>query len=306
MNVIPLADETAWHERRARNVGGSEVAALFGCQPEYALSHFALWQVKSGAVPRPEIDSMRARWGQRLEAVIAEGIAEDQGWTIEKGGYVEHPTVAGMACTLDYVITTGHPRCEADGPGTLEIKAVDWLVHKRQWGEEPPPHILLQDMHQLACTGFRWGCNAALIGGNQPAQPYDFDARPKIIAEIERRVAAFWQSIRDGQCPPVDGSNSTAQILKALSPEAKPGSEIDLSGNNEAPEHFANLRQARLEKKAAEAKERAAANWIMSVVKDAEIIKSDGLVIATAKTVKGKGYAVAPTSFRQLQLKEAV
>lgn len=297
-----------WHALRAKNIGGSEVAALFDCQADYQASRFALYHQKRGAVERPDPGAQqRLVWGRRLEDVIARGLAEDQGWTIERGGYVQHPTVKGMGCTLDYIITGGHPRVERDGPGVFEIKAVDWLIHRRTWtADEPPLHITLQGQHECACTGYRWGVIGALIGGNQPATPYEFDARPKIIAEIESRVAAFWQAVERGNEPPVDGARTTSETLSALFPEAEPGKTIDVSGSNEFPMRVAALKQARLDKRAAEAVETANENWIMHAIGDAEIVRSDGMEILTAKTIKRRGYTVEPSSYRTIRLKESV
>ncbi len=53
MSGSPFANPAEWHAQRARNVGASEIAALFGVQPDYALSHYALWHVKAGKAPPP-------------------------------------------------------------------------------------------------------------------------------------------------------------------------------------------------------------------------------------------------------------
>ena len=242
------ADREAWHRIRLQNVGGSEVAALFDCQPDYSLSKFALWHVKAGNAPAPEVDNERVKWGLRLESPIAYGVAEDNGWTIEPGGYVHDETTPGMGCTLDFrVRDPAKPET-----GCLEIKNVDWLVHRRTWRDgEPPLHIGLQLQHQLACTGYTWGVVAGLVGGNQPML-YPYEVKPKLIAEIRKRVTEFWQSIDEGREPPVDGSDGAAAVIRALYPEDH--DEIaDMSHVNEAPEICAAFLQAQVKKKAAEA-----------------------------------------------------
>lgn len=301
--AFPTRDD--WLAARQSRIGGSEVAALFGCEAPYQLSHYALWQVKAGKIPAPDVAGERPEWGLRLEAAIAEAHAERFGWKIEKGGYVPHPTVAGMACTLDFEIVGGHPRVEIDGPGVLEIKNVDWLQKKRTWGgSEPPVHILLQGQHQCGCAGRKWGVIGSLIGGNELAEPYEFDARPKLIKSIEQKVAAFWQSIERGEEPPVDGSGSTSAALAEMFPESVAEKSIDLSGHNEFPERFADLKQARLDRQAAEKCEAAAANWIMRCIGDAELLRYSGQIVATAKSSKRRGYTVEPTIIRPLRLKE--
>jgi predicted phage-related endonuclease len=295
-------DREAWLARRRKNIGGSEIAALFGCQAEYQMSHYALWHVKAGRIPEAEVGGERPRWGLALEDAIAEAVRQEWKWRVSPGFYVEHPTVKGLGCTLDRVAV--RPDAEPALPGCMEMKNIDWLTHKRGWVGSPPVHIELQLQHQLACTGYEWGAVVALVGGNHLAEPYIYGRRPKIIAAIEQKVADFWKSIADGREPPTDASASTAAALKALFPEAKPEKEIELGGNNEFGDRLMALKQARLDKAAAEATERAAANWIMATVGDAEVIKSGGVVVATAKTQHRKAHEVKASMSRPLLLKE--
>ena len=218
-----------WHARRLSVVGASEVAALFGVQQPYQMGLFELWHVKAGLVPAPDVQGERIEWGNDLEAAIASVAARRQGWIIEAGDHVTDSTTPGLGATLDFRILGGHDEI---GHGVLEIKNVDWLQHRAKWTDaEPPEHILLQLQHQLAASGCAWGYVAALIGGNR-LELYRFEARPKLIAEIRRRVTAFWQSIAEGKPPAVDGSDGTFRTLAALHPELTPD-EIDLRGSNE-------------------------------------------------------------------------
>lgn len=217
MTIIPGSPE--WHAARATVVGASEVAALFGCQPPYALSHWALWQVKAGRMPPPVVSGPRPKWGLLLEKAIASAWAEHQNEPVEiaRAPWVRHPTVR-LGATPDFF---------AGADGLLECKNVDWLVFQRTWDGEPPEHIILQMQAQLACLPEReWVECAALVGGND-LKTWRIQRRPKLIAEIERRVAAFWESIDLGEEPPIDGSDSTADALRAIYP-TDDGSVIDL------------------------------------------------------------------------------
>lgn len=238
-------DSPAWHALRARHIGGSEIAALFDCQPAYALSRFALWHVKKGTAKAPPVDNERVAWGLLLEEAIAKAAALKGGWAIRKGGYVRDPVTPGLGCTLDYEI-------EADpaeaGHGALELKNVDWLIHKRQWTDEPPLHILLQLQHQLAATGYSWGVVASLVGGND-LHLYRYRARPALIASIRQRVTEFWASVDRNEPPEADGSDGGMAILRQLYPEMVDDEPIDLSSDNELPtlcEHVLSLAKMRL------------------------------------------------------------
>lgn len=212
-------DSPAWHDMRGRHVGSSEIAALFDLAPEdtpnYAKSRFALYHIKAGNAPPLFVDNPRIKWGVRLEAVIAEAAAEENKWSVQKGGYFSDVHCPGLGASLDYVIEYD---ATESGPGVLELKNVDWLIHKRSWGDEPPPHILLQLQHQLAATGYSWGAVCCLIGGND-LRVYRYKSRPTLIAEIRRRVTDFWRSIAEGREPPVDGSESASTVLKSMYPE---------------------------------------------------------------------------------------
>jgi predicted phage-related endonuclease len=293
-----VTDRAAWLARRRKNIGGSEIAALFGVQADYQMSHWTLWQVKAGRIPEPEVTGERPKWGLLMEDAIGAAVSVEKGWKHDRAGFVEHPTVTGLSCTLDFVAY------REEGPGCLECKNADWLAHKRGWIGEPPVHIALQLQHQLACTGYAWGAVACLVGGNH-LEVYEYGRRPKIIGEIEKRVAAFWQSIEAGVEPPTDASASTATAIKALFPDSEPAKEIELGGDNEFGDRLMDLKQARLDGKAAEAVERASANWIMRRIGDAELIKSGGVVVATAKTQERKAHEVKASKSRPLLLKES-
>lgn len=235
MTVTPYVTGTPeWHAIRAKHIGASEVAALFDMQPGYAMSRYALWMVKSGRAEPPEVGGERVFWGTRLESLIAEVTAEAEGWTIRKGGYASDDLCPGLGASLDYEIV-GSPELEAEGfigDGILECKAVDWLVHQKSWtNEEPPTFILLQLQTQCAARGYSWGAVGALVSGNE-RRIYKYQARPNLIADIRRRAAEFWQSIRENRQPPVDGSESAARVLAQLYPEIADDA-IDMSTNNE-------------------------------------------------------------------------
>lgn len=212
-------DSPEWHKLRARHIGGSEIAALFDLAPEdtpnYLRSKYALWHIKAGKAPPPVVDNPRVKWGLRLEVVIAEAAGEENKWSVQKGGYVSDILCPGLGCTLDYTVDYDP---DEKGPGVLEIKNVDWLVHKRSWDDEPPPHILLQHQHQLAATGYSWGAVCCLIGGND-LRTYRYKARPKLIDDIRHKVTEFWRSVDANQAPSVDGSESASAVLRALYPD---------------------------------------------------------------------------------------
>lgn len=267
MALLQIAEHSPeWHAVRLKNIGGSEIAGLFGIQEEYQQSAYTLHMVKSGRIPSPPVDSSmgsRIWFGTQLEPIIAEMAAEIHGWKITKGGYCTDEWVKGMACSLDYLITEPGPeerKLGFEGPGVLQIKNVDMIQHNRKWvGDEPPFSILLQLQHEIACSGCTWGVIAGLVGGNDlPA--YRYAARHKTIETIRQYVGDFWQRVAERKPPHVDGKNSTADALRALFPEIVGELPVDLSADNEIAEICAGLVVATADRKGAEENETAYKN----------------------------------------------
>jgi hypothetical protein len=186
MAFIQLPEHTAeWHAHRLKHIGGSEISALFGVQPDFADSEYALFHVKSGTVKPRRNASKRAIFGTRAEPLIAEMVGEFRGWKLQKGRYATDDTTPGMGASLDYEILDPGP--DADGvklgavmvsdgedddgeqievgkvlraftgpligPGVLQIKQVDYSHYKKAWSfDEPPDYVLLQLQHEIACA----------------------------------------------------------------------------------------------------------------------------------------------------------
>jgi predicted phage-related endonuclease len=239
---------------RATHVGASEAAALFDCSPY--LTRFELWHRKNGTIATPAFNALhdgtpedeRIYWGVRLEAAIIEAAKE-------RYGYTDREQVAKLSNGRGL---GGHPDrrviCPDRGPGILEVKTADWLVRKG-WGDEPPSHYLIQSQAYQGLDGVAWGDVLVLVGGNR-LERFCYDFRPKIYAEIERRVEEFWRSVEANEPPPADYTRD----LDTITELTREGTEevVDLTADNlahEAAAAFLFAKEARLE---AEKKEDAA------------------------------------------------
>src|SRR2546429_5725236 len=100
MTVVDL------HERRRDTIGGSEAAAVLGCDP--FLSATMLAARKLGlAPPEPESDAMR--YGTLLQAAHADLLAAD--------GYDVLPAPPDTVKRLDMAWWIGHPDCYGEIEG---------------------------------------------------------------------------------------------------------------------------------------------------------------------------------------------
>ncbi len=293
---------------RTQFIGSSDVAALFDAHP--FMSRWELWQTKKGNLPPPSLDDVeRVQWGVRLEDAIAHGLADQFDWTVERHGVsMAHPTVKGMQAKPDYQIVESGNR----GHGILEVKNVDWLQHKRWDGDEPPLGYIIQLQHQLACTGLKWGRVGYLIGGNESGFN-EYEARPAIVGEIERRVTDFWESIRLNKPPPIDFAEDAALVAKVYN-EVHDGTQADMTDNGRLLELCREYQDWSDEAKAADTTAKALKAEILSIVQETELVtcgqfrlkswtvdaSPDKIITAkdVGKVIKGRA------GYRQLKLTE--
>lgn len=214
---------------RASVVGASEVAALFDASPW--LTRFELYHRKRGTIATPEFNARRedgtpenerVLWGVEMEAVIVREACRRWGYepldtphVLQSEGLGGHP---------DKLVTDNGEKV------VLEIKTVDWLERKK-WGDEPPLHYLLQNMTYQGLAGCVRGDMIVLVGGNS-LERFEYEFRPALYAEIQRRVAEFWLSVEAGEAPPVDYSRDGAALIEAVG--APDDSVADLRESNDA------------------------------------------------------------------------
>lgn len=226
---------------RASVVGAGEVAALFDASPW--LTRFELYHRKRGTIATPEFnavtngvpDDMRIFCGVMMEPVVVEIACRL--WGYER---VETPKRLTNGKGLG-----GHPdqlvRCPERGIGVLEIKTADWLAAKG-WGDEPPLNYQLQAQSYAGLAGVEWCEIVTLVGGNDPRR-FPMPFRPKVYAEIERRVAQFWQDVADNREPKPDYTRDGDVLSELFNDPAD--TSIDLRRDDRMPELLQELLEAK-------------------------------------------------------------
>ena len=305
--IIVPTDEAHWLKLRTQDVTSTESAALFGMSPY--VTHFDLWHRKrSGMVPEFKSNE-RIKWGNRLEAAIAHGIAEEMGWPIRPlKEYMRDPD-ARLGSSFDFLIL-------GDEPAHLEIKNVDYLAFRDGWLEhddgtiEAPEHIEMQVQHQMAVSGLSRTYIGALIGGNR-FQVIERQRDDDVIRAIRARVAEFWRTVETGEEPePVMPDDADALIR--LHQYAKPEKILDASGDANIAALVAEYKQAASDADAAEERKKIAKAQLMQAIGDAEKVVgkgwkiSAGMIADTPPTVItdemiGKTYG-GRKGFRNLRL----
>lgn len=292
--------EATWLAERQTGIGGSDAAVALGLSKWK--SPYKLWAEKSGVVPAEDLsDREWIEWGNRLEGPIAEAFSERTGRKVTRWPQyqiVRHPDLPWMICTPDAIQEPN----ELGFKGLLQIKTTN-AYSAKDWDDEPPMAYQVQLQHELHVTGHAWGSLACLIGG-QKLVWFDMEVNEKFVKSMVAKEREFWGRVESGDAPPVDGSESTTAILKALHP-TDDGESIALSA--EADVWDQQLVETKTSLKELEAKKSLLENRIKAELGDATYgVLLDGTTYSYKKQTSNYPAKEARTaSFRVLRRKQA-
>lgn len=214
VEIIQITSEAQWLGERKKDITSTEIPALYGLSPYK--TEFELFHEKRDGVSVKFEANERMKWGNRLEAAIAHGAAEEMGWSIAPlKVYMRDPDLR-MGSSFDFEILDSD-----NGKGILEVKNVDGLQYARNWLDdgagniEAPEHIELQIQHQMELTGYEWTALCLLVGGN--TLKIVLRKRDKEIgADIRKKIAEFWAKVDANAAPNPDYSADAEFIIKQL------------------------------------------------------------------------------------------
>lgn len=195
-----IPDEAAWHAVRAKNVGGSEVGALFGLSPW--LTRWQLYMLKTGKLP-DAFENTSMTQGKHFEPAVAAYAQERFDIRLRKvRRYMTCDDCPGLGATLDY---------EEYGGGTLTPTELKWSLWGDGWeyeGQELtqiPDSYMMQVQTQLACMpSAPNGQLIAFTAGDLKRMVIPRDER--LVTAIKDAVRQFWVDVAAGNEPPVDFS----------------------------------------------------------------------------------------------------
>lgn len=215
-----------WVDARAQRLGGSEVAAALGLSPW--ASPFTLFHQKRGAVgPVEETPSMY--WGKLHEPtlrdeyqrrhpdmVVLRGETWINGWRTgapdgqcyRREHITEHPIRLWEAKTA-----SAHDTHEWGEDGSDEPDAIP-VYYRIQclW------YMDVLDVHDM---------HLSVLIDNSDYREYVVPWDAHEADEIRAGAEAFWRTVVDNVRPPLDGSDSTYETVRALHPEID-GEDIDI------------------------------------------------------------------------------
>lgn len=301
--TIVHATEADWLADRKTVTTSTEAAALFGAGV-YVKTPYELYHLKAGTFPAPEFEgNERTRWGNRLEAPIAYGVAEDLGLIVEPfKNFIRMPDFF-LGASFDFIITglvegfavenEARRMFREHGKGLLEIKNVDGLQFKRAWLDdgdtiEAPVHIEFQVQCQMEVADIGWAIIAPLVGGNAP-KPI-IRVRDVAAGEaIRTKSLDLWKRVNAGAEPAPDFTKDGATISQVY--RDNDGSSVDLSGNNRLAVLCRTYKEAGAEAKAANERKDAAKAEIMTIIKAAKsIVYSNGKISAGTNKESFRAY----------------
>lgn len=280
-NAIPIDGLTRleWLELRRQGIGSSDAPAIAGF--DRWRSPYAVWVSKI----EPAYDdggSDATEWGNRLEEAVAQKFADDTGLAVVRPSFMyRHSDHHWMLASPDRFVNN----YETGEVGLLEIKTTGSHLAD-DWSDGPPAKVRVQVQHQLAVTGLTRAWIAVLIGGRD-YRPFELARDDDDIAAIIAVEHAFWHDhVLSKIPPPIDGTESTSDAIRALYERVQPGVETDLDAT--VAGCIDVLRHTRALIKDLESDERRLENVIKAALADAEIGLVDGKVAVTWKQSTSK------------------
>jgi hypothetical protein len=204
-----------WHSLRNEPgaVGGSDIAAIAGLSTwESAITK---WAKKTGQIPDEVEPNMSLKLGTKLESPILELFADEHPeLEIYETGTWANKTYNWARANLDGLYK------DADGNwGIIEVK------FSRDYWTQVPQSYRAQVLWYMKVFGIRRAKLVALAGSSY--MEFDIEWDEFEANTLWDSALRFRQACLDLKMPDWDGSNSTLETIRALSPNIEDG-EVDL------------------------------------------------------------------------------
>lgn len=199
----------AWLEHRRKSIGGSDASAIIGMN-SYS-SPYTVWADKLGKLP-PKEDNEAMRLGRDLEDYVAKRFTEETGKKVRReNNILINPDIPFAHANVDRMVIGEDAGFEAKTTSILNLK-------KFKNGEYPENYYA-QCVHYLMVTGCeRWYLSVLILGVGFKWFVIERDEGE--IEALRKSEADFWEYVKSGEAPMVDGSDSTSETLITIYPES--------------------------------------------------------------------------------------
>ena len=234
-----------WLEERKKSLGGSDVASVLGMN-EYT-SPYTVWAEKTGKLP-PFEGNEWTRLGNDLEGYVAQRFCEASGLKVVNDNTTwRNDKYPHLHANID--------RRVVGMKAGVECKLTSELNAKKYKNGEFPDRFYAQCVEYLCVTELdRWFL-AVLIYG-KGIKIYQMTRIPNDevpewceasvyvddneIKAMVKATADFWECVKSGEAPMVDGSKSTSETLTTIYPESN-GDTVSLMAFEEDLKQYKHL-----------------------------------------------------------------
>ena len=202
-----------WLAERQKWIGASDAGTILGLNPHE--SPMSLYLRKRGEI-EPKQETLAMWLGHEMEPIIAKRYEIETGRHLyDPGDYaiLHHPVHEWLTATRDRTTTF-----DSGDHGPVELKAPGDRM-ARDWSEcDSPLCYQVQLQIQMACMGAKEGEIAAIVGNDRfyCIRYQRDDAFLEVVIPVLRE---FWECVKNGVRPAIDGTESTRRAIRALHPD---------------------------------------------------------------------------------------
>lgn len=275
MTVAEMSDRENWLKMRGSGIGGSDAAVIAGVSSWK--SPFQLWLEKTGQVEAEDLsDNEYVYWGTVLEQAVADRFCELTGKKVTRRGMLQDEKHPFLLASVDRMVV-------GENAG-LECKTTNSFSGKAWEDDEIPDAYYIQCQHYMMVTGCEKWYIACLIGGNHFVwkEVARNEADIEALRELEIR---FWDMVKTGTMPEVDGSKDCAN---ALSERYKAQADLSVEMTTAARDALSLYKDLKQHKKEVEQQMALYENQLKAMLGEAEVGLLDGAKAVTWKQQAGR------------------
>jgi predicted phage-related endonuclease len=201
--VWNVSSRTEWLARRQRNIGASDIAALFHAHK--FTTAFQLWARHTGKIKFEDEDTLAMRRGRIFEPAVAEALREQHpAWVIVPACQYFELTDLRLGASPDFFAWPSKDHSERDeGRFIIQVKTVIPDVYEDEWTPAPPAAFLLQVQAEMMAAGVTRSMLAVMVmdGREYPVHEYEFRSDGEVHDQIAVALTRFWRCVAKGEEP---------------------------------------------------------------------------------------------------------
>lgn len=201
-----------WLQAR-KGISGTDIGAILG--KSAWKSAYTLWAEKTGLISDTVNENIAMRLGKAFEDPIANIYAQEHPFQeVHKTGTWQSNAEPTWKANPDRII-----KYAFGDLGVMEIK------YTRNYWNDVPEAYKLQLQWYMHLLGIERGVVVAVTGGDYAEFEYEYDE--SLMRDVELDVKRFETHVAQNKAPEWDGSNSTYETVRAMSPGIEDG-EVEL------------------------------------------------------------------------------